>query len=681
MALLHSPRPTGNRVEERIYDLLAESLDDEWQVWHEPEIQRTQDEENPFRPDFILLHRNHGLFVLEVKGWVVDRIKDERSEKKKKGAKAVTQLLYDFQEGEQWVDAPFDQLGKYKREIRKQLKGHSTSLGLPAKKINTLFDGAVAFANISRSDVKLPSDGTIANRLSSKLASVLLKRGQRAFYKSEIKTWEECRESVARDLSASNGGLALSPEMIDTIRGVIHPEILLPTPPNPRGVARATTGPVKPDAPPPVQQEIRSEKLRVLSQPQENVARYGIGSGHRILFGVAGSGKTMILIARARWQAMLNPAHRILVLCYNRTLSLYIAKVLEEYANINAMTFHAWVREELHFKLKFDHPNYDGKLLDHLRKRGANQYDSILIDECQDWEPDWFKAVLFAAKDPEQGDLLVVGDGSQSIRKKHSNFNWENCGINPQPWRGYDGGVGFIFDRNYRNSPQIVALASSFLIRDGVAREDSADNAILSLIPDPEKCIREGGPKPELGCFLDRTREMEFVATNIRRLIDSNDGLEPCDFAVVYPGFMGAIEAETQFGALFESLTEMSIPHVHVQGGKTRNQHMLLEGNSVKILNVQQMKGLEQRICFIVGIDEYKNGDENLLYVAMTRATDQLFLSWLKIDCAPVVVEQKNGPSSNLLAIVSKFLQPRIIDRLTADSSLFTLHEDSQIKK
>lgn len=48
MALIHSERPSGNSAEARIYDLLASSLDDEWQVWHEPKIQRKEAEEESF---------------------------------------------------------------------------------------------------------------------------------------------------------------------------------------------------------------------------------------------------------------------------------------------------------------------------------------------------------------------------------------------------------------------------------------------------------------------------------------------------------------------------------------------------------------------------------------------------------------------------------------------------------
>lgn len=666
MALIHSERPIGNSAEARIYDLLASSLDDEWHVWHEPEIQRTEDEEESFRPDFILLHSRRGLFVLEVKGWTLGRIKNVRKGKKGKGGHSRTVVFYEFGDGLKSVEAPFDQLDKYKREIRKQLKQRHSSLDVSAKKVNTLFDGALAFPNIrSEETASLNQD-----RSSILRRGILTSSRHRAVYKSRIDTWKACPNNMEADLSAVvDANLQLSPAVLKIIRGIVHPELRLAFPPSTRGALREAG-----DLP-----GIDLSEPGMLAQAQEKVARHEIGSGHRILFGVAGSGKTMILIARARWQAIRDPQRSILVLCYNRSLSLYLAKVLEEYPNIDSLTFHAWVRERVGFKLDFNTESYNEKLLKNLRKLNKiKKYDSILIDECQDWNSDWFKAVLFAAKDPVDGDLLIVGDGSQSvIYQKQLAFSWENCGIKPRDWKEKEGEGSIAFDRNYRNTPQIIAFAASFIrgsktiwdtikndkllgrtydgsASSGEAQQDSPYE-MLAPLPEPNKCARGDGPKPKLGIFADRAREMEFVATYIRHLINSIESLDSCDFAVVYPGHFSAGKAAKQFGVLLENLEMMLIPHVHVQGGIVRNQEELLAGNSVKILNVKQMKGLEQRVCFVIGVDEYWEYEEDhLLYVAMTRATDWLFLTWSGME------------------------RTDIIDRLKEDRSLYSVHEDLQ---
>lgn len=642
MARIHSERPSGSSAEARIYDLLASSLDDDWQVWHEPEIQRKEAEEESFRPDFILLHSRRGLFVLEVKGWTLGRIKDVRKGKKGEGGHSRTLVFYEFGDGLKSVEAPFDQLDKYKREIRKQLKQHHSSLYVSAKKVNTLFDGALAFPNIrSEETASLNQD-----RSSILRRGILTNSKHRAVYKSRIDTWKACPDNMEADLSAVvDAKLQLSPAVLNIIRGIVHPELRLAFSPSTRGALREAG-----DLP-----SIDLSEPGMLAQTQEKVARYEIGSGHRILFGVAGSGKTMILIARARWQAIRDPQRSILVLCYNRSLSLYLAKVLECYKNINVMTFHAWVRERLEFEADFDEEEYEIKLLAHLNEISPDKYDSILIDECQDWKPEWFKAVLYAARDPKDGDLLIVGDGSQSIYREQGGFRWEDCDIMPRPWMGNGSSASMVLDRNYRNTQKIVALASSFA-RSGLAPVDDQGKNIPSLLPDPCDCYREDGLKPKLACFNDRKSEMAFVAKQVQSLIKTIDSLEPCDFTVIYPARTKPDDAEEKYRALIDKLNAGNICCEHIRGGAipVRNQERLITGNSVKLVNVQQFKGLEQRVCFIVGVEEFKDEDDKLLYVAMTRATDWLFLTW------------SGGEETG------------IINRLTAKPSLYSRHGDPQ---
>ncbi|MCZ7655326.1 MAG: hypothetical protein M5R42_15200 [Rhodocyclaceae bacterium] len=59
--------------------------------------------------------------------------------------------------------------------------------------------------------------------------------------------------------------------------------------------------------------------MRVMDLQQEQLAR-SLGEGHRVIHGVAGSGKTLILDYRAEQLAKIC-AKPILVLCYNKTLA------------------------------------------------------------------------------------------------------------------------------------------------------------------------------------------------------------------------------------------------------------------------------------------------------------------------------------------------------------------------
>lgn len=138
-----------NKDEREIFDLLKGRLDDEWDFWHEPDLKRSYDDSNPYRPDFILLHPRRGLFVLEVKGWNASSILDVKKKQPDDfdEGKPIDKVLYKFGTGDEWVTAPFDQLRNYTSWVRNRLKELPQVSG---KKANKLFKGAVCFVRIAK---------------------------------------------------------------------------------------------------------------------------------------------------------------------------------------------------------------------------------------------------------------------------------------------------------------------------------------------------------------------------------------------------------------------------------------------------------------------------------------------------------------------------------------------------
>lgn len=71
-----------------------------------------------------------------------------------------------------------------------------------------------------------------------------------------------------------------------------------------------------------------------------------VESGHRLVTGSAGSGKSVILLHRARLLAEMNAKHRILALTHNRPLNEYLLGRfghLSQAASIEWTTFYSWV--------------------------------------------------------------------------------------------------------------------------------------------------------------------------------------------------------------------------------------------------------------------------------------------------------------------------------------------------
>src|SRR5215831_14476971 len=115
----------------------------------------------------------------------------------------------------------------------------------------------------------------------------------------------------------------LTERQISVVRAVIHPEVVIS---------------------PPVQAGAREQpSLKVLDLRQERNA-HALGEGHRIVYGVAGSGKTVILIARARLVAD-DLQKRVLVLCYNRALAEYFQQLFAQTINVTCLNFHQWASQ------------------------------------------------------------------------------------------------------------------------------------------------------------------------------------------------------------------------------------------------------------------------------------------------------------------------------------------------
>jgi len=70
-------------------------------------------------------------------------------------------------------------------------------------------------------------------------------------------------------------------------------------------------------------------RCRVMDLQQEQLAR-SMGEGHRVIHGVAGSGKTMILGYRAQYLAQALANKPILILCFNRALAARTRKASSE---------------------------------------------------------------------------------------------------------------------------------------------------------------------------------------------------------------------------------------------------------------------------------------------------------------------------------------------------------------
>ena len=361
--------------------------------------------------------------------------------------------------------------------------------------------------------------------------------------------------------------------------------------------------------------------MRVLDLQQEQLAR-SLGEGHRVIHGVAGSGKTLILGYRAEHlaKACTRP---ILVLCYNRTLAQklkYWMAVKGLSDKVRVHNFHSWCYRQLTAyniplptncgsKEDFSDDLVDAVIREVDRKFiPSGQYDAVMIDEGHDFRPEWLKLVVQMVNE-QMNSLLVLYDDAQSIydTRKKGRFSFKGVGIQAQ-------GRTTILRMNYRNTQEILNFAAKFA-RQLLTQEDADEDGIPRLAP-----ISGGrrGSEP----VLVKLPNIQTEADEIARMLKTAhlEGTPWKDMAVLYGD-------EHDRKILYQALKSQ---HIYVAGKK--NIRFDKDDDKVNFLTMHSSKGLEFPFVAIMGgrIAELAKSDveaAKLLYVGMTRATSQLVMT------------------------------------------------------
>lgn len=573
---------------------LEEKLDDEYLVWLNVPIGPAQVE-----PDCLVLSPYRGVVVLEVKDWKIDGI--ESFDKHSVSLKTERGLTR--------VANPLAQARQYAERIARILEA-DPELRFPAQhqhgnRLLIPWAYGVVFPNIRREQLA-------AHDLDAILPAHLLICQDEMLESTDPQQFQERLWAMF----AQTFPCHLTLPQISRVRWHVFPEVrvggeqfgLFET----ANVEQAAQAMAIPDL------------VRVMDLQQEALAR-SLGSGHRVIHGVAGSGKTMILGFRAQ-QLAATPGKPILVLCYNKTLASRLQQLLAERGideRVQVLNFHAWCLSMLN-AYGLPKPSSQGEaffkdLVEAVMKAvdqraiPRSQYRAVLIDEGHDFEPDWLRLVV-QMLDPSTNDLLMLYDDAQSIYQQKRKFTLSSVGIQAQ-------GRTTILRLNYRNTIEVLAMAKSFAeqVFEG-ADDPNRDTPLLA----PESAGRRG-PFPSLSRYDNTGDEIAGMVAAIREAQAS--GLAFDQIAVLY-------RYAYQSSPIAEALERAGIDHVQAQGAD--RQRLYERAGTVKLISMHSSKGLEFPLVLIPGLcqmpkpDQDEQEEARLLYVAMTRATERLMMSCVK---------------------------------------------------
>ena len=367
------------------------------------------------------------------------------------------------------------------------------------------------------------------------------------------------------------------------------------------------------------------DMLRVMDLQQEQLAR-SLGDGHRVIHGVAGSGKTMILGYRAEYLAKAHTATSkpILILCYNEPLTVKLASVMESKglaSNVHARHFHKWGRDQLAAfgQTLPDHHMSVGAKMEEMVLRvihgvdrkhiPSGQYQAVLIDEGHDFAPEWLKLVTQMV-DPATNSLLLLYDDAQSIyeRSRKKNFSFKSVGIQAQ-------GRTTILKINYRNTRQILQVAS-LIAADLLTADDKDDDGIPLL--KPIGCGRDGLAPTIIK--LPSPREEAFAIAD--QLSNAHqEGHAWGDMAILCADWK-------TMDLCADALHQRKLPF----NLRKRTGDYNPGADTIQIMTMKVSKGLEFPVVALPGVGHKpavgKDEQEaaRVFYVAATRATQRLVL-------------------------------------------------------
>ncbi len=254
----------------------------------------------------------------------------------------------------------------------------------------------------------------------------------------------------------------------------------------------------------------------------------------------------------------------------------------------------------------------------------------VLVDETQDLNPAQFRFLRSLL--PERPDLFVVGDPSQSI------YGWNGAepGLLAELPALFADARVIRLDENHRSAPAIVTLASAALGA-GTAAE----------------ATRPAGALPTLASHEDDAAEAHWVARQI--WLARRPGRRWSHLAVL-------ARTNAQLALVADALEAQRIPFTYAGRdlgpasdlGEPTGDGLLEErdddptdrapADGVVLSTVHRAKGLQWPCVFVIGLSEglmplhsartesALAEERRLLYVAMTRAQDELWCSWAQGD-------------------------------------------------
>jgi len=318
------------------------------------------------------------------------------------------------------------------------------------------------------------------------------------------------------------------------------------------------------------------KKLIQLTQQQYQILDFIEHQNHAIIEGGAGTGKTLLLIEKARRLSEAN--NKVLILTFNIKIADLLKNIFSQNKKVSVNTIHGLSEELCKLsKIEYKIPEaveeigkfYNETSIELLNQSAENlnlSYDAILVDEAQDFEDHWWIPIteLLTDETPNKSWLYIFHDPNQNIFKRDFNFPVESS-------------YRFKLTYNCRNSLKIAKWLNSHFKYSALANPMSPEGEIVEIIR-----------------WKNKKEQNQKVKALLNKL--EQNGVEEKEIVILTP-----FKPEN---------SELEIPR------------------SIEFDSIMKFKGLEKSVVIVADLklDNAFCIREDLIYTAATRAISKLFL-------------------------------------------------------
>ncbi|WP_161957333.1 AAA family ATPase [Aestuariivirga litoralis] len=306
--------------------------------------------------------------------------------------------------------------------------------------------------------------------------------------------------------------------------------------------------------------------------------------------GGAGSGKTVLAVEKAVRSAA--EGRRTLLTCFNAPLAAYLRTLCEGHDGLVAASFHSLCRTfakktGVNMPSEVDQTLFDRALPEALVEAVSRDpslcFETIIVDEGQDFLDSWLHALRLTIKDPEAGHFYVFYDDNQRL------FSPERGFIDALPVSS------IALTRNLRNTRRIHALMAKWY--------------------EGRRSTPTGPEGEPVGSLVCSNGEAAFsrVSERISQLLSSGQ---------VSPGQIAVLLGT---GRSSSEMPDKIAGRPTCRSDDIRPDHIVFD-------TVRRFKGLSRPCVFLIGLEGLT--DPDLIYVATSRANVLLELAGTSEDIA-----------------------------------------------